>query len=396
LRTKRSPSDLSLSDPEDRNTFEAEQGEIADELAISLEPRYEHTRRILRILILLNSNDCTREDIFARMKEDYHIGEDEDQRVLAPSGRVGKMLRRDLQALESVGYEIVTTGKGQATRYHLVKGSGPFSPFLFSQPEIDTLILLHTLFADPAKYAPANAVHPLPAPAPHNPFAEQIVVLVERLAATLPDSQKKYFDRWVRKPFVYLNMDTVTDYLPHRETIDTLVRFISARQQIQFEYGSMQRQQETLHHNEVDPYYIVYQDGHLYLIGYSHQTTSVLEYRIDRIKAGSIQPSPSHKLIDVERQPRPIEFRFWLDKRLVRSGLSQRWLSQTIEREEPYFDDQSKPRSRVLVRATAHSEWRILQQMHRYGDKAELIDPPELREKMQREVERMYRLYQKE
>lgn len=397
MRTKRPLSDRLLPDPEDSNKFGAGSGEIADELlTIPLEPRYEHARRILRLLTLLNGSDCTREDIFARMKDDYHIGEDENRKVLAPSGRVGKMLRRDLQALESIGYEITTIGKGQATRYHLIKGSGPYSPFFFSQPEVDTLIFLHTLFADPAKYAPVSTAHPLPAAAPHNPFGEQIVALVERLAATLPDSQKTYFNRWVRKPFVYLNMDTVTDYLPHRETIDTLVRFISARQQIQFEYGSMQRQQETLHHDEVDPYYIVHQDGHLYLIGYSHQATAVLEYRIDRIKGGSIQPSPSHKLIDVERQPKPIEFRFWLDRRLVRSGLSQRWLSQTIEREEPYFDEQGKSQSRVLVRATAYSEWRILQQMHRYGDKAELIDPPELREKMRREVERMHRLYQKE
>ena len=361
-----------------------------------MELYYENVGRVLRLLSFLSGGDCTREDIFARMKDDYRIGEDEDRNVLAPSGRAGKMLRRDLQALESMGYEITTTGKGRATRYRLIKGSGPFSPFLFSQPEVDTLILLHTLFADPARYVPSSTPHPLPTPTPHNPFAEQIVALVERLAETLPDSQKKQFDRWVRKPFVYLNMDTVTDYLPHRATIEEIVKSISSRQQIQFEYGSMSRPQGTLLHAEVDPYYIVHQDGHLYFIGYSHQTNSVLEYRVDRIKAGSIQPSPQHKLIDVERQPRPIEFRFWLDNRLVRSGLSQRWLSQTIEREEPYFDEQGKSRSRVLVRATAYSDWRILQQMHRYGDKAELIDPPELREKMRREVERMYRLYQKE
>jgi len=361
-----------------------------------LEPRYEHTRRILRLLSLLSGSDCTREDIFARMKDEYRIEESDDSSVRAPSGRAGKMLARDIQALESMGYEIVTSGKGQAMHYSLVKGAGPLSPFLFSQEEVDTFILLHTLFADPTRYMPAHAAHPLPAPTPHNPFSEQIVALVERLAATLPDQQKHYFERWIRKPFVYMNMDTVTDYLPHRETIDTLVRFISSRQQIQFEYGSMQRRQETLLHDEVDPYYIVHQDRHLYLIGYAHQTNSFLEYRIDRIKAGSIRPSPQHKVIDVERRPRPIEFRFWLDSRLVRSGLSQRWLSQTIEREEPYFDEQGKPQRRVLVRATAYSDWSILQHMHRYGDKAELVDPPALREKMRQEVARTYTLYQKE
>jgi len=367
--------------------------EIANNgLDTHLEPLYENVRRILSLLSLLSGGDCTREDIFARMKDAYRVGENDPPKVLAPSGRAGKMLSRDLRALQDMGYEITASGKGQAAHYSLVKGSGPFDPFLFSQIEVDTLILLHTLFADPARYAPAN--DPLPAPAPHNLFAEQIVALVERLAATLPGKQRQYFERWVRKPFVYMNMDTVTDYLPHRETIEEIVKAISWRQQIRFEYASMERPQGALLHEDIDPYYIVHQDGHLYLLAYSHKTDTFLEYRIDRIKEGSVQLQP--RMIDGKRRRRPIEFRFWLDSRLVKSGLSQRWLSQTIEREEAYLDEQGKPRTRVLVRATAYSDWRILQQIHKYGDKAELVDPPELREEMRQEVKRIHKLYHKE
>ncbi len=156
----------------------------------------------------------------------------------------------------------------------------------------------------------------------------------------------------------------------------------------------MERQQGALLHEDIDPYYIVHQDGHLYLIAYSHKTDTFLEYRIDRIKEDSVQLQP--RMIDGKRRRRPIEFRFWLDSRLVKSGLSQHWLSQTIEREEAYLDEQGKPRRRVLVRATAYSDWRILQQIHKYGDKAELVDPPELREEMRQEVERIHKLYHKE
>ncbi len=367
--------------------------EIANNgLDTHLEPLYESTRRILYLLSLLSGGDCTREDIFARMKDDYRVSENAPPKVLAPSGRAGKMLSRDLRTLQDIGYEITASGKGQAAHYSLVKGSGPFNPFFFSQTEVDTLILLHTLFADPARYTPSNNL--LPAPAPHNPFAEQIVALVERLAVTLPGKQRQYFERWVRKPFVYLNMDTVTDYLPHRETIEEIVKAISLRQQIRFEYVSMERQQGALLHEDIDPYYVIHQDGHLYLTAYSHRTGTFLEYRIDRIKAGSVKLQP--RMIDGERRRHPIEFRFWLDSSLVKSGLSQRWLSQTIEHEEAHLDAQGKPRQRVLVRATAYSDWRILQQIHRYGDKAELVDPPELREKMRQEVERIYKLYHKE
>lgn len=369
-----------------------EGGGASDGLDTHLEPLYENVRRILHLLSFLSGGDYTREDIFVRMRDDYRIGPDDPPKVLAPSGRAGKMLARDLRALQDMGYEITTTGKGQATRYSLVKGSGPFSPFLFSMAEVDTFILLHTLFAHPSIYLSSN--DPLPASAPHNPFAQQIVELVERLAATLPDKQRRHFERWVRKPFVYLNMDTITDYLPHRDNIEEIVRAISQRQQVCFAYASMEQQQEALLHEDIDPYYIFHQDGHLYLSAYSHRTNTFLEYRVDRIKAGSVKLQP--RMIDGERRRHPIVFRFWLDSRLVKSGLSQRWLSQTIEREEGYLDDQGKPRRRVLVRATAYSDWRILQQMHKYGDKAELIDPPELREKMRQEVERVYKLYHKE
>jgi len=359
----------------------------------SVGPRYETAERILRLLRLLTTNNCTRQDIFERLRDHYKINESDDPRAMAPSQRAGRMLLRDIQFLEKVGYQIYKTRSGNATRYSLVEGTGPGSPFLFSQTELDTLALLHTLFADPTKYAQSNAAQPLPTPPPRNPFAEEILSLIERLIATLPPAQKKYFDRWVRKPFIYFNLDTVTNYLPHRATIDTIVRYISQRQQIRFEYASMQRRQGTTLHEHVDPYYIIHQDGHLYLIGYSHKMNTFYEYRIDRIKGESLKPE--HDMIDGERRRHPIEFSYWIDASIARGGLSQRWLTHTIEREEAYLDEQGNQKRRVLVRAKAYSDWRIIQQLHKYADKAELVDPPELRERMRQEVARMYRMYHK-
>jgi len=356
-------------------------------------PNHESTERIFRLLQFLAANNCTRQAIFERMRDYYKINEGDDPRAMASSQRAGRMLLRDIQFLEKMGYRVNKTRSGNTTRYNLAEGSGPASPFLFSQTELDTLALLHTLFADPTKYAQSNAAQPLPISPPRNPFAEGILSLIERLIATLPPEQKKYFDRWVRKPFIYFNLDTVTNYLPHRATIDTIVRYISQRQQIRFEYASMQRRQGTTLHEHVDPYYIIHQDGHLYLIGYSHKMNTFFEYRIDRIKAESL--GPEHDMIDGERRRRPIEFSYWIDASIARGGLSQRWLTHTIEREEAYLDEQGNQKRRVLVRAKAYSDWRILQQLHKYGDKAELVDPPELRERMRQEVARMYHMYQK-
>jgi predicted DNA-binding transcriptional regulator YafY len=90
-----------------------------------------------------------------------------------------------------------------------------------------------------------------------------------------------------------------------------------------------------------------------------------------------------------------IEFSYWIDGSIARSALGHRWLMQAIEREEVYLDEQGQQRRRVLVRAETSSERQILQQIHRYGTMAELISPPELREKMRREVELLYDRYQR-
>src|SRR5579864_751332 len=114
--------------------------------------------------------------------------------------------------------------------------------------------------------------------------SEDMLALIEKLASTLPAEQKEQFDRWIRKPYIYFNIATVADYLPHRSTIDTIVQAISIREQLQFAYMPSHREQDVIFHEHIDPYYVTYLDGHFYLIGYNHKVNQFLEYRIDRIK----------------------------------------------------------------------------------------------------------------
>jgi len=218
-----------------------------------------------------------------------------------------------------------------------------------------------------------------------------MLALIEKLASILPAEQKGQFDRWVRKPYLYFDLAPVANYLPHRSTIDTIVRAISVQQQLQFEYLPLHRQQGVIFHEHIDPYYVTYLEGHFYLIGYCHKVSQFLEYRIDRIKEKGLKIGPDR--IDVERRRRPIEFCFWLDGNIAKRGVSQRWLTQTQEKEETYLDEAGRERRRVLIRATAYSEWRVIQQLLRYGDKAELVSPAHLREQMKEVVKRMSRFY---
>ena len=187
----------------------------------------------------------------------------------------------------------------------------------------------------------------------------------------------------------------MTEYQPHRTTIDTINKAIERRQQLTFHYASSPPSQSTTIHSQVNPYYLVQQDGHIYLVGNSYDPNSkyknrIFEWRVDRIKGDTIQLQ--HGTIDASHHPQAITFRYWADSSLVKGELSRRWLSYEIEREEISGEGKQK-RHRFLIRAEAYNEWRIIQQLHKYGDKVELIEPPELLRQMRQEVKRMYDLY---
>lgn len=360
-------------------------------------PKHEDMERLLHLIHLLFANECSQQDIFEHLKDYYRIDNSNDKSVRTSTRNAYRMLNRDMHFLEKVGYEIQKQRYANNTiHYILAKGSAPITPFFFNRSELDTLALLHTLFADPTKYAQADPGYPLPVQAPRTHFADEILVLIERLTAKLPLEQRKYFDSRVKKPYIYFNLHSATNYLPHRDIIETIVDAILNRRQIRFDYASMRLQQGTTPHEKVDPYYIIYQDGHLYLFGFSHDPYNAwrnrfFEWRIDRIKAESVKLQ--NDTIDAAQRRRPLEFRYWIDASIARGGgLSQRWLSQTIEREETVGEGREQKR-RLLVRAQDYDEWRIIQQLHKYGDKVELIEPLALREKMRQEVERTYNLY---
>lgn len=350
----------------------------------------EAAKRIFRLLQLLLANECARSEVFQKLADFYNI--DKDQ--VRPSRSTEKMFERDIQFLKQQGFEIKRTrASDRSMRYSLVKGSGPNAPFLFTTQEVDSLALLYNLFADANRYMPPGTTSQfLPQQAPLHPFASDILLLIEKFAASLPASQKKQFERWIRKPYLYFNLTTVAEYLPHRMTIDQLIHAIDQRQQVHFIYTSLR--QEPLLHEKIDPYYITNMEGHFYLIAYSHASNNFLEFRIDRFQADSLKIGPT--TIDVERRRHPIKFQFWLDGSIAKRGLSQRWLTQTKEdNEETYLDEQGKTRQRVLISATTYNEWRVVQQLLKYGDKVELVNPPHLREQMKKEVSRMYQMYTK-
>lgn len=334
----------------------------------------------------------TRQEIYQHL-QDYYKSEGEDD----ASRRADRMFERDIKVLEEQGF-LIKKEKARAypARYSLVKGSGPAVPSPFNEDEVDILALLYNLFIDPTASSkhPHTGVLRLPAAeSSHHPFAADILSLVKKLAASLPPDQEKHFEERIKRPSIHLNLTTAADYLPYRAIIDTIEKAILNRQQIGFSYTSVRSKQESVVHQHVDPYYIIYLDGHFYLIGYSNTHNKFLEFRIDRIQAESL--AMLNNTIDTVRQRHTVEFSYWIDGDIAKRGLSQRWLVQTMVREEAFIDGTGQEKRRVLVRAKAHNEWRVIQQLLKYGDQVELVEPAHLREHMRQAVARMMSFYEK-
>lgn len=349
--------------------------------------------RRLQLVRLLTAQSCTREDIFRHLEMYYVLDRRSPEQFAASLLAAERMLERDIQFLTEQGFEIYKTRatRSQPAVYHLKKGSGTPSIFLFTDTEVETLAFLSTLFADPTEAFSSHPSQPLPFPPARNPFADDILALIQKLSAALPASQRQQFQNATRKPFVYFHISPVANYLPVRAVIDTIVNAIAQHRQIAFRYLSPKSPQAYTLHQHVDPYYVVYTEGHFYLVAYSHQWDKIFEYRLDRIQEEHLHIQ--FETIDVERRRKPVEFTFWIESNMIKQGLSYRWLSHTPLREETSLDEEGKPRKRTLIRATAYSKWRIVQQLLRYGEKAELVSPPDLRADMQRVVQLMGRTY---
>lgn len=357
------------------------------------QPTMENAERLFFLVRFLQMNKCTREEVFRQLTQYYRT---DDSTLSSSSSKrsADKIFERDLAFLERLGFTIQKVKYPRLpARYHLVPGTGPHTALLLTTLEVDGLSLIYNMFADPSRHVPQDPSYPLPQPQSPHPFSKDVLSLIERLSSALSPEQQQQFENRTKKPYLYFNVSTVADYLSHRPTIEAIIDAIMQKRPISFLYTAT-NSQGAIQHEHIKPYYITYMDGHFYMIAYHYDKGKHLEYRIDRIQPGTVDPYP--KTTDVEHRRHLIVFSYWLDAGIAQPDLSQRWLKQEIVDTRTTTDHHGREHHWVLVRATAYNEFRILQQLLKYGEKAELVDPPSLRARMREIVEQMRSYYREE
>lgn len=253
-----------------------------------------------------------------------------------------RMFQRDIRQLRDLGCTI--TVYQQPVRY--VLEAHPFDQYLTSSEQILALTFLTSMI--PAAF-PVRGVQGL----------------FRRLLSMLDPQQRADA---VASDIIRVWTAPVADYSATTALFTPLYTAISSGYQVQFRYTS-NKDRPIPEEHRLDPLVFEYRQGHFYLVGYSHTSNILIDYRLDRIDPRSLMQL-TLPIIDPHRDLYPFAFRYWLHARIARNGVSERFAHQTIIA--------THPDGSVEIAAQARAVFYAARGLLHYAHNARAIWPPEL------------------
>lgn len=183
-----------------------------------------------------------------------------------------RTIRRDLEALEAVGFPLVTDQVDGQTRWKLMEGFRDIPALGFSATELMALIFSRKLLR----------------PLDGTELQASLSSALMKAAAALPPQGHEYV-REMERIFA-VGLGPHKSYQRHREIIDRIAEAISRARSAQMRYESIARNATT--RREVDPYRLWYAAGGLYLIGYCHLRKDVRMFAVERIRSIALTDHP--------------------------------------------------------------------------------------------------------
>lgn len=185
---------------------------------------------------------------------------------LDPSAtRHPRTLRRDLNAIESAGYPLLTERVDGRTRWKLLDGARNTPALRLSPTELMALTLSRRLIA------------PLEGTALHASLQSAL----SKASAALPPEGLALVQQL--EGTFSVGLGPHKRYKCHREVVERVTQAIAEKKRLQMRYESASRGRST--RREVDPYRLWYASGGLYLIGYCHLRNEPRMFAVERIKS---------------------------------------------------------------------------------------------------------------
>jgi predicted DNA-binding transcriptional regulator YafY len=183
-----------------------------------------------------------------------------------------RTVRRDLEALEAVGFPLVVEKHNGQTRWRLMEGFRDIPALGFSATELMALLLSRDLLK----------------PLEGTEIAESLNSALSKASSALPPQGHEYV-RSMEQMFT-VGLGPHKNYREHKQTIDLISQAIDKRRTAQMRYYSASR--DSTSRREVDPYHLWFASGGLYLIAYCHRREEVLLFAVERIRSLTLTDHP--------------------------------------------------------------------------------------------------------
>lgn len=285
-----------------------------------------------------------------------------------------RTIRRDLEALEAVGFPLVTERVDGQTRWKFMEGYRNIPALTFSATELMALTFSRRLLK------PLEGTHIQASPDS----------ALSKARAALPPSGLAY-ERKLRDLFS-VGLGPYKTYRTHREIIDRVTRAIAEHRTVQMRYYTASR--NVTSRREVDPYHLRYLSGALYLIAYDHRRREVRLFAVDRIRSLTLTDHPYQMPLgfDVDAymqdallvmRGKPIEVE------LLFSKPTAAWVRERIWHPSQQLTRLRDGRLRMALKVAHTPE--LVGWILGFGSGVRVIKPETLRQKVREEARRILR-----
>ena len=210
----------------------------------------------IRQLVILNKLEASR----------HGLTLDQLAEAIDPAAtRHPRTLRRDLAAIEAVGWPLVTERVEGQVRWKLLEGFRNIPALRLSPSELMALTVSRRLIA----------------PLEGTELHASLQSALGKASAALPPQGLELAQQLEHTFSVGLGPHK--RYRHHREVVERITQAIVHKMRIQMRYDSASRGRMT--RRDVDPYRLWYASGGLYLIGYCHLRKEPRMFAVERIKS---------------------------------------------------------------------------------------------------------------
>jgi predicted DNA-binding transcriptional regulator YafY len=183
-----------------------------------------------------------------------------------------RTVRRDLEALEAVGFPLVTERHNGQSRWRLIEGFRNIPALGFSATELMALTFSRKLLQ----------------PLQGTEIQAALNSALNKVASALPPQGHDYV-RALDNLFS-IGLGPHKNYRQYTKIIDLITQAIDKTRTGQMRYFSASR--DTTSRREVDPYRLWYAGGGLYLIAYCHLREDVRMFAVERIRSLTLTDHP--------------------------------------------------------------------------------------------------------